>query len=486
MDQPNAEKSSQKSSLSIWKGDIRSLSQDGKGVGTIEIDDEGRAFRRPIFIPFTAPGDTVEAEIIFMKGKYYHGKLLKVVQPSSHRIAPLCPHYTACGGCDLEHIDYDEQVRQKASQLQFLLSRKNLSLPHAPQVISSIVRHKYRRRSKVALRFEKERIIAGFRKHHSHDIIPVTSCFIVTEEILAFINLLNATASERLPEGMTPGTTIECMVAAGENGKLGVLLLLSETEPASSAKIKEFFDNIYGQHRDLIGNLFFEEEPGEYKTGGQVQEHLTYSVGGMRISFSPEVFIQANIPTNELLVQTVLEFIEGNGKKNENKNDGEEDCEKDSATVIDLYCGIGNFSLPIARKALALVGVEGYERSVELAKVNAAMNSVANATFLAQPIEEYMREQAKRAKSGSFDAIHPRATHIIIDPPRTGCTPPVLDGLLASGTEWIVYVSCDPDTLANDLTVLSEKYAIADIVGVDMFPDISHLETVVLLRRKGG
>jgi 23S rRNA (uracil1939-C5)-methyltransferase len=469
MPQPNAESdSSSQSTPSVWRGDIRSISQDGLGVGTVELEEKGRLLHRPIFIPFTAPGDTIEAAVVRSKGKYYHGRLLQVLNPSPHRVPPICPHYMACGGCNLEHISYEEQLRQKAHQVEFLLSRKRIVLPHEISVLPAKQQHKYRRRSKIAIHIENGKVTAGFREFRSHDIVEIKECFIVTQEILSFIRLLNSSTAK---EGVGP-ITVEAMVVAGDSGKLGVLVLLAETPTEAHVPVKEFFDDIYGHNRSVIGNLFFEEAPGEYKTSGQVQEHLSYTTAGLAFFFSPEVFIQANTSTNEMLVQRVIDHLllsTDEGVPN---------------TVLDLYCGIGNFSLPAALHAAAVVGVEGHERSVELAKVNASNNNITNARFLHAPIEDYMKEHALMARDGTPDETHPLPTHIIIDPPRTGCTQPVIRGLLASGANSIIYVSCDPDTLASDLEMLSEKYSVADIVGVDMFPDISHLETVVLLRRK--
>ena len=236
--------------------------------------------------------------------------------------------------------------------------------------------------------------------------------------------------------------------------------------------IRTYFDRLYGRNRHLLGNLFFEEEHGEYHTEGQVQEHLSYRLGELRIAFSPEVFIQANTGTNSVLVERAIDMILATSD------------ETVPNAIIDLYCGIGNFSLPLALHAKQVVGVEGNARAIDFARVNAVTNNIVNARFFSMSVEEYLHQHTARVRSGKYDDDHPAATHIIIDPPRTGCTPPVLQGMLASGVPNIIYVSCDPPTLAADLIVLSEKYVVKDIVGVDMFPDTGHLETIVLLGKK--
>jgi 23S rRNA (uracil1939-C5)-methyltransferase len=446
---------------SIWKGTVESVSQEGLGIGTVKSTEDGKLLRRPIFIPFTAPGDEVEAEIIEQKRKYLFGQVISVLTPSENRVIPLCPHYTICGGCNLQHIAYDEQLRQKASQIAFLLERKGISLPRKVTVLPAKQRHNYRWRAKIAVHFTGARPVVGFRRHRSNEIIPISTCFIVAKEIVELIQVIGKAS---LPLG---GISLDVIAVVGQDKKVGLLIALDEIPQHLRKHVKEFFDEIYSRNRKLIANLFFEENRTT-RTSGQVQEHITYPVAGMKLSFLPETFIQSNVPTNELLVSTVVDMAFRSSEK----------------VVVDLYAGLGNITLPVAKKAGSVVAVEGHEASVLLGRINCYQNGLENVLFLHRSTERYVYEYVKHAREQDHNEEYPKADAIILDPPRTGCTPQILKGLLNTAIPTIVYVSCNPATLANDLTVLSAKYKVADIVAIDMFPDISHVETVVLLQGK--
>jgi 23S rRNA (uracil1939-C5)-methyltransferase len=450
-----------------WNGKIETISQEGLGVGTVQTMQDGKRLRRPIFVPFTVPGDKITARIIEQKRKYAFGELATLETPSAQRVEPKCPHFTVCGGCNLQHIAYEEQLKQKGQQIQFLLTRKGAALPHDVAVLPSKQRHNYRWRAKIAVEFTGGRIIAGFRKFHAHDVVPVKVCYIVAPEIVQLITMLGGLDSKL---GLVDRFTQEVIVVVGENRKLGVLVPLDDVPPQTRKQVREFFEELYGRNRKLIGNLFFEENRAT-KTSGQVQEHITYKAAGLTFSFLPETFIQSNVSTNETLIATAIEFLF-------------KDRDAAKCTVIDLYAGLGNVSLPIAKKAANVIAVEGHEASVLLGRINSYQNGINNTLFLHRSTERYIFEYVKHAKASQHDEDYPKADMIIIDPPRTGCTSAVLQGLLNSNIKRVVYISCNPVTLANDLTVLSAKYGISDIRGVDMFPDISHVETVVQLDRR--
>jgi 23S rRNA (uracil1939-C5)-methyltransferase len=449
--------------IAEWTGTIESISQEGLGVGTMRSVEEGKLYRRPIFIPFTVPGDSIAARIVDHKRKYAFGELQQITVHSKERVEPRCPHFTVCGGCNLQHISYDEQLRQKALQIEFLIKRKGTELPHAIKVLGAKQRENYRWRAKVAVEFTGSRLSAGFRKFHSSEIVPIRTCLIVAPEILQLILLLNRTESKI---GMVDRFVQEIIVVVGDNKKLGILVPLDNTAPQQRPKVKEFFEDLYGRNRRLVGNLFFEEHRST-RTSGQVQEHITYKAAGLTFSFLPETFIQSNVATNEVLIAKALEFLLRESKQ--------------PPVIIDLYAGLGNLSLPAAKRASTVVAVEGHEASVLLGRINAYQNKIDNILFLHRSTERYITEYNKRPERTEE---YPKADMIIIDPPRTGCTPTVLHGLLRSGIGRILYISCNPVTLANDLSVLRQQYDVKDIVGVDMFPDISHVETVVLLDRR--
>ncbi|MDD9954442.1 MAG: 23S rRNA (uracil(1939)-C(5))-methyltransferase RlmD [Candidatus Woesearchaeota archaeon] len=424
-----------------WTGTIESISHEGYGVGIMEVTRAGKTHKRPIFVPYTVPGDELVAEIVEKKRKYTFGKIKELLNASKERTEAPCPHFTTCGGCNLEHVSYDEQLRQKAKQVQFLLERKGIALPKDIEILPSNERHNYRWKSKVAVLFAGGKCVAGFRKFRSNEIVPVQQCFIVHKKILEFIQLLNKKE-----------TTLECeqemFVAHGESGKLAVLVNVDEARDRNGLLL--FLENLYAENRGLIGNVFIVQQH-TVRTLGQVQEHLTYSSNSIRFTFFPETFIQANIATNTLLVEKTCELV---GRVE---------------TALDLYAGIGNFSLPMAKHVQKVIAVEGNHASVLAGSTNALRNSIENVEFIQSSAEAYLRTA-------------PAADVVLLDPPRTGCSPSVMKGLLQLQPEKIVYVSCNPATLARDLDLL--QYDVTDIFGVDMFPDTSHVEMVVQLSHK--
>jgi 23S rRNA (uracil1939-C5)-methyltransferase len=442
-----------------WRGTIDSLSQDGTGVGTVTVTADGKEVHRAVFIPYAVPGDEVEAKITEQRGKYHFGEVVAVIRPSQHRVQPVCPHFGVCGGCDLEHVAYEEQLRQKARIAEFLIKRRGVALPHPVATLPSKERYRYRWRSRIAVRFDAGRVVAGFRRARSREIVPVTTCFIVAPEIMGLITLLNSASYGG------PAQELEITAVVGEHRKLGLLVPLDGVQERKA--VKAFFDSLYGEQRKLISILLFLEK-GRLKTTGQVQERITYTAAGYTFSFLPENFIQANVATNETLIATALEFagasLEG--------------------VALDLYAGIGNLSLPLAKSFGSVIAVEGNKRSCQLGSVNAARNKAANVLFVNHSVESYLREYNRRTKKGKGEEAYRVADVILLDPPRTGCSDAVIEGLLRTEAERLVYVSCDPVTLARDLAALRKRYRVADILCVDMFPDISHVETVVRLEQK--
>ncbi len=451
---------------SQWTGRIESLAPDGTGIGTVEERAaDGQRLRRPIFIPYTAPDDRVEALIRERKGKYLFGELSRIIDPSAHRIAPTCPHYQVCGGCDWQHLSYDEQLRQKARIIAHRIAKAGVQLPSEVTVLPSKERHRYRQRARIAVRFANGGCVAGFRKRRSREIVPVGTCVIVDQAITDLIIALNKSADA--PSALE-GKEIEILAVVGEKGKLGILARIDGFSPQEHPEIRAWLERMYARDRKLIGNALI-ADGRSVRALGQVQEHFTYSADGITYGFSPEMFIQSNIATDELLIDRAMAMlINGRDAK--------------AMTVIDLYAGIGNLSLPAARRCARVIAVEGNETSVHAANANALRNAFTNVTVLHRSIERYLKEH-ERWKGQ--DPQYPIPDAVLLDPPRTGLSDPVRAALLTMLPERIIYVSCDPTTLARDLQELTVAYGLNGIVGIDMFPDTSDVETVCVLDRKG-
>lgn len=444
-----------------WVGRIETLSGDGEGVGIITIEEGGHSFRRPIFVPYTAPGDLVAANILGARGKYLFGSISRIVEPSPLRVMPSCPHFMTCGGCNLEHLSYEEQLIQKKNSVLYLLQRKNILLPNEIRIIPAIKQHHYRRRSRVAVRFSDKKILAGFRKWRSREIVPITSCFIVDKRILEFIALLQKS------EAPFDLEEIEITVVVGDAGKIGLLIPLDDLSAQHRMLLREFFSRLYANNRKLIGNMFVSEER-VVKTIGQVQEHLTYQIDGFVMHFSPENFIQANVETNNTLVKEAMAML----------------FSSKAHRTIDLYAGIGNLSLPSSRHSGHVIAVEGFEASVLMCRLNALSNGVKNLGVIHRSTERYMREYLAHRKAGTAHPEYPVADALILDPPRLGLGERTANMVAQSGIAKVLYVSCDPQSLANDLAILQSTYVVRQVLCIDMFPDISHVETLVFLEKK--
>ncbi len=431
-----------------WRGTIESVSQYGIGVGTIVLENDGRVLRRPIFIPYTAPGDEVEATILEQRGKYVFGELKALLKPSDNRAVPKCPHYGVCGGCNLLHVSYETQLLEKAKHLTFLFDRQRLPVPKELRVLPSRERHHYRARSRLAVSFKDGKVSAGFRKLKSKEIIPIKECLIVASEIVGLAKALNAHDANAVLN--VPDCELEATIVVDERRKTRLLIPLDGIAARDREKVIAFFDALPSRDASIAAINFL----ADGKITPPPVDGASYSAAGFSFSFQPWTFIQSNLSTNPLLIETVLGFVTGD-------------------SVVDLYAGIGNLSLPIARKLTAgtVIAVEGDESSVLLGKENCQRAKVSNVTFVYSPVEEYLAQNPLAAST------------VVLDPPRTGCTPGVLDALVKAAVPRIVYVSCNPVTLADDLAKLKPRYELKELVGIDMFPDISHVEAVALLEK---
>ncbi|MBR9700682.1 23S rRNA (uracil(1939)-C(5))-methyltransferase RlmD [Candidatus Woesearchaeota archaeon] len=449
----------QGATLPLWTGKIEGLTQEGLGVGTSMVSHAGKQLKRPIFVPFTVPGDVVKAKIVQQRGKYSFAQLVEITQPSPDRVPSRCPHYGICGGCNLQHVKYEKQLEEKSRQVEYLLKRKGIELPSKVKIWPSRKMQKYRWRSRIAVQFTNDGVTAGFRKFRSRDIVKVEKCFIVASQIVELITIINDTKIE------VPAGEVEVTAVVGEKGKVGILLHLDELPEEFSFPVRSFFTDVYARHRELIGNLFFEQD-GKTKTIGQVQSHIFYSAGGCKFMFLPETFIQANVLTNDLLIKRTMEFLKP-GKKD---------------VILDLYAGIGNFSLPAAKECSKVVAVERHAAAVAAGETNALQNGLDNVKFLPKTAERYLHELVQARKKPKDE--YPIFTKLLVDPARGGLSEKARKEILSLGIPSVVYVSCNPVTLAEDLAFLQLKYKVTKILGVDMFPDVSHVETVVLLEHK--
>jgi 23S rRNA (uracil1939-C5)-methyltransferase len=405
---------------------IEKLTFGGAGIGRVG----GKA----IFVRGGIPGEVLEVKITKEKGRYAEAGIEEILRPSSERTLPPCPVFGRCGGCQWQHIAYPSQLRYKEVILKETLERiGGLKGVEIEPIVPSPKEYGYRKRVTLSTWGQKGKRYVGYHEGKSRGRVAIEGCPVSSRPIDRAIfrlakSLIGASRYplKRIHIASDDGTAYVDFVPVWKNGS-------------------EWLSSI----RNHLGEEIL-------ISGGK--EEFEFNLLGLRFYSAPSVFIQANKEVNELLVQTVGEWANLRGHER----------------ILDLYCGIGNFSLYVAKNARDVVGVDVNARSVSLANKSAEANSITNVVFDASPSELFIEEAVRRGNK--FDLI-------ILDPPREGAKG-VLKGISKLSPERIIYVSCDPPTLARDLKILTELgYQTLKIRPFDMFPQTYHIESVALVSR---
>lgn len=430
---------------------IERLCYGGAGFGRVD----GKA----CFVPLTAPGDRVRIRVVKEKRSFMEGELLELVEPSPLRMAPPCPVFGICGGCDWQYLPYEEQLKQKGEIFADTLSRMGKVsgcsvLPVAPSPES------YGYRSRIQLKVSRRdgKLALGFFRTGSHQVVDIgAGCALAAP-------LLNRVCSEfrpllhSLPEA---AAITQVDLAVGCGGECVAIVHCTQKSP------RQLVERLAASRGDLpaVSGLFVRSgDKGDLEKAFGI-DSLAYAIPAglfpgsreMRLRFGRGGFSQVNYRQNLELIRTVWQW----------------GALKGSERVLDLFCGNGNISAPIAPYAAEVIGIEGYAPSILDAVANAEANGVGNATYRVSDAAQAVRRFAKRKER--FDLV-------ILDPPRAGAEAAGDIALLAP--EKIIYVSCDPATLARDLAVLSGNgYQVTRSQPVDMFPQTYHLESVTELVR---
>ncbi|GAA5647995.1 23S rRNA (uracil(1939)-C(5))-methyltransferase RlmD [Vibrio proteolyticus] len=417
-------------------------------VVTIEkLDHHGAGIayhqRKPIFIDGALPGEQVLMQLTESKSKFARGQLIKVLQPSDERVAAFCPHYQECGGCNMQHLTLDAQRAYKQQALNQLMNKfagQSLTL-EAPVTADD---KGYRRRARISLRLDKgaRQLQFGFRKKSSKQIVNVTGCPVLVPELNRLLpQLKSLLAGFEHPEALGHVELVK-----GDNHRV---LALRHLQPLPTADQQALSD--FARQHDLTLYLMPESDQLVRLSG----EEAVYLEAGVTIPFTPNNFIQVNQQVNRQMVQQALNWLA---------------LEKDDR-VLDLFCGLGNFSLPMAKLTGQVVGVEGVDEMVAKAKANATLNQLPNLSFYQANLEQDMSSQSWAGEK--FDKV-------LLDPARAGAAG-IVEQLSSLGAKRIVYVSCNPATLARDShSLLAQGYKLKKLGMLDMFPHTSHLESMAL------
>lgn len=428
----------------------------GYGLGRM---DDGRA----VMVRQALPGETVDVRVEQETPSYVEGIATRIHTSHPGRIEPPCPYYGRCGGCDLQHGDYPSQLAVKREIIGDLLQRHagpavRRAIAVLAEPLPSPLAFGYRQRIRLQV---DERGRPGFRRFHSHEIVPVAQCLIARDDV----NLTLAALGSHPASASLLQQTAELEIMADPDGGGTVCIFILKRRPRPRD-----FDQAAQLRRDLaaIDRIFFhgDDFPLTPAAGSSLEISRLLSVTyptdqgrpAMTLAWEAGGFSQVNLEQNRRLIATVCSFAAS----------GLED------TVLDLFCGMGNFSIPLATSSRSLIGIEGQGSAIRSARSNAARAGLGNTEFRQSPIHAACDQLV--AEGAVFDCV-------VIDPPRQGA--PGLSRQLAAVTgRRLVYISCDPATLARDLGELAAAgFAIRRLQPVDMFPQTHHIETVALLEK---
>lgn len=450
---------------------IEEINNLGCGVGHLQNPDGSRGL--VVFVQGAVTGDEIEARIIKVNKSYLVARIERILKPSSYRDDSADCGAKGCGGCVYRHVKYDHELELKRDYVRNAFRKVGLSDITVELVRSTGALTSYRNKAQYPVRQGKNSMEYGFFAGSSHRIVPVSSCMLqpkIFAEIASFVcNFADRTHMTAYDEetgkgflrhiylryGQKTGEIMLCLVANGEGfAKEGQLIAeLNEKFPKVTSVFlntnKKNTNVVLGeQYRLLYGNEWIEDE-----------------LCGLRFRISPAAFYQVNHDACELLYGIAKEKAALRGDE----------------TILDLYCGIGTIGLSMSDCAKEIVGIEIVEDAVRCARENAERNGVKNAYFYCGDASDAKKLLAEAEDAhGSVDG----AT-VIMDPPRKGSTPELIRYLSERRFDKIVYISCNPDTLARDCVLFKELgYEIGAVTPVDMFPKTGHVETIVCLRKQ--
>lgn len=456
---------------------ITDIGVNGEGIGKVD--------GYTLFIKDAVIGDTVEAKVMKAKKNYGYARLMKVLSPSPDRVTPRCAFARKCGGCQIQEMSYGRQLAFKEQKVRGNLERiggfsKDLLDRVMEPVLGMEEPFGYRNKAQFPFGTDKEgNPVTGFYAGRTHDIIPNTDCALgapenreILEIILGFMKKYQISPyDENTGNGLIRHALIRCGSSTGEI--MVCLVVNGEEIPHADALIDRL--------AEMPGMTSITLSPNTRRTNVIMgdsfkvlwgQGYITDYIGNIKYQISPLSFYQVNPVQTEKLYSLALEYADLKG--------GE--------TVWDLYCGIGTISLFLAQKAGKVYGVEIIPQAIDDARKNAEINGIENAEFFVGKAEEVLPrwyQENEGAEAGlRGEGSRGRADVIVVDPPRKGCDEALLDTIVKMQPERVVYVSCDPATLARDLKVLCGKgYELEKVRAVDMFPMTVHVETVVLLSK---
>ncbi|MBR7795467.1 23S rRNA (uracil(1939)-C(5))-methyltransferase RlmD [Agaribacter marinus] len=437
------------------------LTHEGNGVGKID--------GYPLFVPYGLPGEEAEVKVVKVNKNFGFGKLVEVRQASSERVEPPCDVYYKCGGCQLQHMSYAMQLDMKQNQVKNVM-RKIAHMEQVPVHPTIGMKDPWRYRNKVQIPVGDKHgeLITGFYQKRSHQIIDDMDTCVIQDDsndrlVEAVRRIADRLGIKAYDEKQNRGVLRHIMVRTGRETNDAMIVIVTRTEklPYQDKLIKELTET-YPHIKSIVHNVNSQRTNVILGKKTKVIWGETYiydTIGDIRFAISAKSFYQVNPPQTKVLYDKALEYAKLGA------ND----------IVVDAYCGIGTISLFLAQQAKKVYGIEVVPEAISDAKMNAKLNGITNTEFVVGEAEKIMPW---------WKAQGLRPDVIVVDPPRKGCEVEFLQAMIEMEPKRIVYVSCNPSTLARDLKILDEGgYETKEVQPVDMFPQTNHVETVALLTR---
>jgi len=438
--------------------EIEDVSSEGSGVARVD--------QQVVFIPNTVTGDRISSRIVRVKKNYAQGQLEELRKNSAYRIRPRCIVADKCGGCQWQHIDYSYQLQLKQNQVKETLTRIGGFADLQVEPIISGEDLSYRNKVNYPLGVSHTgQIKAGYYRQGSHQIVNINQCPIQDQRL----NPLLAEIKQDLQQLQIPiydekthkGALRHLCFRIGKNTGEILLTLVSaelsdDTMDKQAEKWMKRYPNLVGvtlNYNPQKTNVIFGQKT-ELLAG---RPYLVEQFARLNYHLRAETFFQVNTTVAEDLLTAILNKLSLTGEE----------------TVLDLYCGVGTFTLPFAQKVKKAIGVESYSLSIEQAQRNAEINNIDNVEFITETTETFL------------PTLETKPDLVILDPPRKGCQTEVIESLKQIKSNFILYISCHPATLARDLQLLCQEgdYRIMFVQPADFFPQTPHVETAVILTR---
>ncbi|WP_243291614.1 23S rRNA (uracil(1939)-C(5))-methyltransferase RlmD [Bacillus sp. FJAT-47783] len=440
---------------------IKRLGINGEGVGYFK--------KQVVFVPGALPGEEVVVEATKVHPKFAEGKIHRFRKKSPYRVKPPCEYYGECGGCQLQHLDYHQQLIEKRDIVIQAMERHtklNIESLDIRDTIGMEEPWNYRNKSQFQLRESKGKVIAGLYGLESHRLVPIQSCMVqhpLTDKVTRIVKqVLTDFNIPIYEERKRTGVVRTIVVRAGvETGQVQVVLITAKNElprkqivaeeiVKRAPEVKSIMQNVNGQKTSLI----FGDETFHIYGEEAIQETL----GDLSFELSARAFFQLNPTQTVKLYDEVKKAAQLTGKEK----------------IVDAYCGVGTIGLWLAKEAKEIRGMDVIKESIQNANENAKKHGIKNAKYVTGKAEKWMPKWAKEGW---------RPDVVVVDPPRTGCDEQFLKTIKKVKPKRFVYVSCNPSTLAKDIQYLADQYRVEYIQPVDMFPHTAHVECIVLMSR---